>query len=210
MRLGARDSKKAHLSRWPWGPRYSAMLKSELVQVVSARNPHLQQRDVENVLEAILDTVANALSRGYRVEIRGFGVFGVKRRSARMSRNPRTGIPVAVLAKNRPSFKAGMELRERLNPGPSPAPSHPGGAMTPQSVAQLILREFAARHYTADEILIARQLSTFLSTQGIDERSFEDGLRWAVVEKLVTLERGGSVIRLTDDGYAAISTAKLT
>lgn len=91
------------------------MIKSELVQVIAARNPHLFLRDVENIVGAIFDSVTDALAEGNRVELRGFGAFSVKNRPARTGRNPRTGDAVAVEEKWVPFFKAGKELRERLN-----------------------------------------------------------------------------------------------
>lgn len=91
------------------------MIKSELVQRVAAANAHLYQRDIENVIGAILDEIVAALRRGDRVELRGFGAFSVKRRPARSGRNPRNGAEVRVDAKAVPFFKAGKEMRERLN-----------------------------------------------------------------------------------------------
>ena len=85
------------------------MIKSELVQVIAERNPHLYQRDVENIVGAILEEITAALSRGDRVELRGFGAFSVRNRPAR------TGETVAVEEKWVPFFKTGKELRERLN-----------------------------------------------------------------------------------------------
>ena len=93
------------------------MIKSELVQRIATRNPHLYQRDVENIVNAILDEITNALARGDRVELRGFGAFSVKRRDARVGRNPRTGAPVSVEEKSVPFFKTGKEMRERLKDG---------------------------------------------------------------------------------------------
>ncbi|WP_112662081.1 integration host factor subunit beta [Microvirga flavescens] len=91
------------------------MIKSELVLKIAERNPHLYQRDVENIVNAILDTIADALSRGDRVELRGFGAFAVKKRDARTGRNPRTGAAVSVSEKVVPVFKTGKEMRLRLN-----------------------------------------------------------------------------------------------
>lgn len=91
------------------------MIKSELVEKLSEENPHLFQRDVENIVNAILDEIGDALSRGDRVELRGFGAFSVKNRPPRTGRNPRTGEKVAVEEKYVPQFKAGKEIRERLN-----------------------------------------------------------------------------------------------
>ncbi len=93
------------------------MIKSELVQTIAERNPHLYQRDVENIVNAILDEVTEALMRSDRVELRGFGAFSVKNRPARIGRNPRTGQKVEVGEKCVPFFKTGKEMRERLNNG---------------------------------------------------------------------------------------------
>ena len=95
--------------------RGEQMIKSELVQRISAQNPHLYQRDVENIVNAILGEIVAAMSRGDRVELRGFGAFSVKQRPARTGRNPRTGAHVAVDKKCVPFFKTGKEMRERLN-----------------------------------------------------------------------------------------------
>ncbi len=91
------------------------MIKSELIEKLSAENPHLFQRDVENIVNAILGEIGDALSRGDRVELRGFGAFSIKNRPPRTGRNPRTGEKVAVEEKYVPQFKAGKEIRERLN-----------------------------------------------------------------------------------------------
>jgi integration host factor subunit beta len=91
------------------------MIKSELVQRIANRNPHLYLRDVEKIVNAILDEITGALSRGDRVELRGFGAFSVKHRDARVGRNPRTGAHVPVNEKTVPFFKTGKEMRERLN-----------------------------------------------------------------------------------------------
>jgi integration host factor subunit beta len=91
------------------------MTKSELIQRLAELNPHLYQRDVERIVTAIFDEISAALSRGDRVELRGFGAFSVKRRDARVGRNPRTGASVQVAEKHIPFFKTGKQLRERLN-----------------------------------------------------------------------------------------------
>jgi integration host factor subunit beta len=93
------------------------MTKSELIQQLAASNPHLYQRDVERIVTAIFEEIAQALARGDRVELRGFGAFSVKRREARSGRNPRTGDSVDVEEKHIPFFKTGKQLRERLNEG---------------------------------------------------------------------------------------------
>jgi integration host factor subunit beta len=91
------------------------MTKSELVQRLAEANPHLYQRDVEVIVSAIFDEIGSALARGDRVELRGFGAFSVKRRDARVGRNPRTGDSVQVAEKHIPFFKTGKQLRDRLN-----------------------------------------------------------------------------------------------
>ena len=76
------------------------MIKSELIAALAAENPHLTQRDVERVVSVILERVIAALESGGRVELRGFGAFSVRARSARGGRNPRTGQAVEVRAKH--------------------------------------------------------------------------------------------------------------
>ncbi|HEX9159788.1 MAG TPA: integration host factor subunit beta [Rhizomicrobium sp.] len=93
------------------------MIKSELVGRLAQRYPHLYHRDVERIVSTLLEEIAQALSDGRRVELRGFGVFSVKVRSSRTGRNPRTGQPVNVGKKRAPFFRTGKELRERLNNG---------------------------------------------------------------------------------------------
>jgi len=91
------------------------MIKSELVKRISSQNPHLYDRDIEKVVNAIFDEMVDALRRGDRVELRGFGVFSAKLRGARTGRNPRTGAEVQVAQKAIPFFKTGKEMRARLN-----------------------------------------------------------------------------------------------
>ena len=91
------------------------MIKSELIQKIAAANPHLYHRDVERIVNVIFGEIVEALARGDRVELRGFGAFSVKRREARRGRNPRTGESVAVSEKAIPVFKTGKEMRQRLN-----------------------------------------------------------------------------------------------
>ncbi|WP_340107943.1 integration host factor subunit beta [Pikeienuella sp. HZG-20] len=91
------------------------MIKSELIQKLADENPHLFQRDVERIVSAVFDEITEALARGDRVELRGFGAFSVKHRDARMGRNPRTGESVHVPEKRAPFFKTGKDLRDRMN-----------------------------------------------------------------------------------------------
>lgn len=89
--------------------------KSELITRLIEMNPHLTPRDAERVVATVFGEIADALADGDRVELRGFGAFSVKKRDARVGRNPRTGETVQVGVKNAPYFKTGKELRERLN-----------------------------------------------------------------------------------------------
>jgi integration host factor subunit beta len=91
------------------------MIKSELIGRIASQNPHLYQRDIENIVNAITDEIVKALGRGDRVELRGFGVFSPKRRGARTGRNPKTGAEVQVAQKVIAFFKTGKEMRARLN-----------------------------------------------------------------------------------------------
>jgi len=98
------------------------MIKSELIQIITARNPHLYHRDVEKVVDAVLDEVAKATEEGGRVEIRGFGTFSVRHRSQRSGRNPSNGTSVIVEEKWVPFFRTGRDLQRRLNPAYDPGP----------------------------------------------------------------------------------------
>lgn len=91
------------------------MTKSELIARLAAANPHLYQRDIEQIVSTVFEDIAGALANGDRVELRGFGAFSVKHRRERSGRNPRTGDTVFVPAKHVPFFKTGKDLRERLN-----------------------------------------------------------------------------------------------
>ena len=91
------------------------MLKSELIERIAEQNPHLYRRDVETIVNAILNTIATALARGDRVELRDFGVFAVRTRWARTGRNPRNGERVAVSEKRVPAFKPSQDMHRRLN-----------------------------------------------------------------------------------------------
>jgi len=91
------------------------MIRSELIQKIADENPHLYQRDVERIVNTIFEEITNAMARGDRVELRGFGAFSVKKRDARTGRNPRTGEAVDVEEKHVPFFKTGKLLRDRLN-----------------------------------------------------------------------------------------------
>ncbi|MDP2851994.1 MAG: integration host factor subunit beta [Gallionella sp.] len=91
------------------------MTRSELIECLSNLHPQLQLKDAELAAKVILDALSNALSKGGRVEIRGFGSFGLNYRPSRQGRNPKTGAKVKVPAKYVPHFKPGKELKERVD-----------------------------------------------------------------------------------------------
>ena len=91
------------------------MIRSELVQALAEENPELRPEEVEGLVEVFFDEIAQRLAEGGRVELRGFGAFSTRAREARTGRNPRTGEAVDVPAKRVPYFKAGKDMRDRLN-----------------------------------------------------------------------------------------------
>ena len=103
------------------------MIKSELILRIAEQNPHLYERDVEAVVNAILRRITDALVAGDRVELRGLGIFAVKSHEARMARNPKTGAAVSLSDKRSILFKTGKAMHVRLNaPEASltPTPEH--------------------------------------------------------------------------------------
>jgi integration host factor subunit beta len=107
------------LAKKTWGS--SPMIRSELIQKIFEENQdrssenQLTMRDAEKIVNTIFDEITGAMARGDRVELRGFGAFSVKKRDARVGRNPRTGESVDVEEKHVPFFKTGKLLRDRLN-----------------------------------------------------------------------------------------------
>ena len=93
------------------------MTKSELIEILAAKNSHLSNKDIELTVKGLLEQMSLALSSGQRIEIRGFGSFSLHYRPPRLGRNPKTGDSVALAAKHVPHFKPGKELRERVNNG---------------------------------------------------------------------------------------------
>jgi integration host factor subunit beta len=91
------------------------MTRSDLVEELAARFGQLTQRDAEFSVKAILDAMNDALVRGHRIEIRGFGSFSVNHRAPRLGRNPRNGESVAIPEKRVPHFKPGKALRESVD-----------------------------------------------------------------------------------------------
>jgi integration host factor subunit beta len=91
------------------------MTKSELIARLAERNPRLVARDADEAVNTMLDAMTDALAGGQRIEIRGFGSFALNYRPPRIGRNPKSGDRVQVPAKHVPHFKAGKELRERVD-----------------------------------------------------------------------------------------------
>jgi integration host factor subunit beta len=114
------------------------MVKSELVQRIADQKSHLYERDVERVVDAMLEEIIAALARRDRVELRGFGMFSIKERQARTGCHPRTGAMLPIAEKAIPIFKAGKELRKRLNAGSTSAESARVLADGPQSAGTVL------------------------------------------------------------------------
>jgi len=91
------------------------MTKSELIEIIAQKQKHLSYKDIEYAVKTMIEQMAQALSSGERIEIRGFGSFSLHYRPPRMGRNPKTGDPVPLQGKHVPHFKPGKELRERVN-----------------------------------------------------------------------------------------------
>jgi integration host factor beta subunit len=94
--------------------------KRDLIEEVAQQYPRFSRREAEVMVNAVFDSMTDALAKGERIEIRGFGSFMVKQRAAREGRNPRTGAIVSVAAKRVPLFKVGKELRLRVDGQPIP------------------------------------------------------------------------------------------
>ena len=101
------------------------MTKSELIELISANQQHLAQRDVELAVKTLLEQMSESLASGERIEIRGFGSFSLHHRPPRIGRNPKTGEPVSLPGQHVPHFKPGKQMRERVDEGRR---SDPGGA----------------------------------------------------------------------------------
>ena len=91
------------------------MTRSDLIGQLASSNPTLTTQDVDEAVRTLLEAMSEALARGQRIEIRGFGSFSLSHRPARQGRNPKTGERVAVPAKHVPHFKASKEMRERVD-----------------------------------------------------------------------------------------------
>jgi integration host factor subunit beta len=91
------------------------MTKSELIELIAAKQTQLSIKDVELAVKTIIEQMAETLAAGERIEIRGFGSFSLHYRAPRVGRNPKTGESVALVGKHVPHFKPGKELRDRVN-----------------------------------------------------------------------------------------------
>ena len=91
------------------------MVKTELVQVLKEKLPELQQRDVELAVNCILAQMSDAITKGERIEVRGFGSFDLHHRAPRIGRNPKTGESLSLPAKVKVHFKPGKEMRDRVD-----------------------------------------------------------------------------------------------
>ena len=91
------------------------MTKSELIEKLLAKHPTLPVKEIENMVKDILEFISQSLESGDRVELRGFGSFSLHYRNPRLGRNPKTGDSVKLEAKSVPHFKAGKELKDRVN-----------------------------------------------------------------------------------------------
>ncbi|GJG93633.1 integration host factor subunit beta [Cupriavidus pauculus] len=131
------------------------MTKSELVEKLAARFPQLLLRDADISVKTILDAMSEALADGHRIEIRGFGSFGLNRRPPRVGRNPKSGERVLVPEKRVPHFKAGKELRERVD-----RPATPSGVATVNGQAP---------HGKSGQSLVSSQPSQQAASAGLHE-----------------------------------------
>ena len=91
------------------------MNKSDIIIKITNLNSSIYQKDANKIVNVFFNTIAKALTKEERVELRGFGVFDVKKRKARIARNPKNGDAVAVPAKNVPFFRMGKGMKDRLN-----------------------------------------------------------------------------------------------
>ena len=91
------------------------MNKSDLISKITSNNPEFYQKDASKIVNVFFSTLSLALTRSERIELRGFGVFGVKKREARIARNPKNGNVVAVASKNIPFFRMGKAMKDRIN-----------------------------------------------------------------------------------------------
>ncbi len=91
------------------------MTKSELIETVASKVNNFSRKDIEIIVETLFESMTESLSKGDKVEIRGFGSFKIKARDGRQGRNPKSGENIFIESKKVPFFKAGKEIRERIN-----------------------------------------------------------------------------------------------
>jgi integration host factor subunit beta len=91
------------------------MTKSELIETVAMQVNTFSRKDVETIIDTLFQSMTDSLSNGEKVEIRGFGSFKIKERSGRQGRNPKSGENIYIESKKVPFFKAGKEIKERIN-----------------------------------------------------------------------------------------------
>ena len=106
----------ADVGKWPIpSAEKKSMTRSELIELIASQQSQLSTKDVELAVKLMIDHMAETLSSGERIEIRGFGSFSLHYREPRQGRNPKTGDSVELEGKHVPHFKPGKELRERVN-----------------------------------------------------------------------------------------------
>ena len=93
------------------------MTKSELIEALTRRQTQFTSRDIESAVKTILESMAQSLATGERIEIRGFGSFSLHYRPPRVGRNPKSGEAVSLPEKYVPYFKPGKQMRERVDRG---------------------------------------------------------------------------------------------
>jgi integration host factor subunit beta len=91
------------------------MTKSELIEAVALKVDNFSRKDVEVIIDTLFGSMSESLSKGEKVEIRGFGSFKIKQREGRQGRNPKSGENIYIEPKKVPFFKAGKEIKERIN-----------------------------------------------------------------------------------------------
>lgn len=91
------------------------MTKSELIEAVASKVDNFSRKDIEVIVDTVFQSMSDSLSQGDKVEIRGFGSFKIKEREGRQGRNPKSGESIYIEPKKVPFFKAGKEIRERIN-----------------------------------------------------------------------------------------------
>jgi integration host factor subunit beta len=113
------------------------MTKSELIEIIAAKQSQLSIKDVELAVKSLIEQMSETLAAGDRIEIRGFGSFSLHYRAPRIGRNPKTGESVGLAGKYVPHFKPGKELRDRVNLGLQSGTAFASGATATAASSQL-------------------------------------------------------------------------